>query len=377
MSTLTADPMEALALPEGMERGEEGKSRTRRRVRLHVFTPWADRLVAGTDYLAGLPAFDVNRNVADPADADLVRMARLDCDWHGENVRALGATAEPDKDFLPVQALGLAGLDELKTAAKPDDEEWWLVFTGQHPQLMAGRIGRDLRRLKARGVRVLYYAFDEASWTMPAFAEIARFLDVLIHDESPLEPVGQALLDPACHTVHRSWVANLVPFATPFNEEPEKKIIFLGSKLGLTPHRQRQIEFLANRFKDRFTAICDHSLPVADRAALTRYKVGFCPEGRKFTTPSMQRTHTDRPFWAGAMGLVPVSEDSESGGRLQELHETGLIYRYPHADLAALAEQCEQALECDVALRRRIYRHFNRHETIGAVVASALHAAGA
>jgi hypothetical protein len=255
---------------------------------------------------------------------------------------------------------------------KPQDEEWWLVFSGQHPQMLAGMIGKLLAILAQRGVQTLYYAFDEASRTMPSFAEIAPHLAVLIHDEKPLAYAAQAALRRDCLAIHRSWVANLVPFATPFAELPEEKIIFLGSKLGLTPHRQRQIDFLSKRFRDKFTAICDHSLSVADKARLTCYKVGFCPEGRKFTTDAMRYTHTDRPFWAGALGLIPVSEDSKTGGRLEELHQADLILRYPHADLKALGEVCERALAADVDYRRKIYNHFNHHETISAVVASAL-----
>lgn len=344
----------------------------RRRIRLFVFSPWADRLQDGGAYLAGITSVDVAKRVSNPNDAALVKMARLDCDWHGENVRALGSTVDDTIEFLPVQALGKSGLADLMGLTKPTDEEWWLVFTGQHPQMLAGMAGKLLAILAQRGVRTLYYAFDEASRTMPCFAEIAPHLAVLIHDEKPLASAAQAVLRRDCCVVHRSWVANLVPFATPFAERPEEKIIFLGSKLGLTPHRQRQIDFLSRVFRDKFTAICDHSLSVADKASLTRYKVGFCPEGRKFTTEAMRYTHTDRPFWAGALGLVPVSEDSKAGGRLQELHQANLILRYPHADLKALGAICERALAVDVDHRRKIHDHFNRHETISAVLVSAL-----
>ena len=342
-------------------------------MRLFVFTPWAGHLQDGAEYLRNLPASDITKQVTNPADAVLLQMARLDCDWHGENVRAIGAAAADNIEFLPVRALGQAGLADLLAASKPADEEWWLMLTGQHPQLMAGIIGRLLGLLIRRGVRTLYYAFDEASRTMPAFAEIAPHLDLLIHDELPL---AAPALRPGCRLVHRSWVANLVPFATPFIEDPEDKIIFLGSRLGLTPHRQRQIDYLQKEFRDKFTAICDHSLPVSARAGLARHKVSFCPEGRKFNTASMRYTHTDRPFWAGALGLVPVSEDSRAGGRLEELHRAGLILRYPHGDLKALGEACEQALAAGPELRRRIYEHFNRHEVIGAVVAAELMACG-
>jgi hypothetical protein len=373
MNTMMSRPPGS-ASPHSDSPSGNGESRppAQRRVRLFVFSPWAEKLEDGSAYVAGLPEFDVKRRVTNADDPALVQMARLDCDWHGENVRALGAAAHPDINFLPVQALGKSGLADLMGAAKPADEEWWLVFTGQHPQMMAGMIGKVLNHLVARGVQVLYYAFDDASRSMPAFSEIARNLAVLIHDELPLAPPIQALLNRKCRQIHRSWVANLVPFASPFVEEPEKKIVFLGSKLGLTLHRQKQIDFLTQKFKDRFTAICDHSLSVAERTRLSRFKVGFCPEGRKFTTPSMQRTHTDRPFWAGTLGLVPVSENSRAGGRLEELYESGLILRYTHGDLKALGERCEQALECSADFRRGIYAHFNQHETIGAVVAAAL-----
>jgi hypothetical protein len=103
--------------------------------------------------------------------------------------------------------------------------------------------------------------------------------------------------------------------------------------------------------------------------------VSVCPEGRKFTTPAMSASHTDRPFWSGCLGLVPVSEDSRSGGRLEELHQAGKILRYPHGDLEELAHACERALAMSVAERRAIYNYFNRHETVGTVVADAIAAA--
>jgi len=343
-----------------------------RRVQLFVFNPWAGRLQDGAEYLRELPTMEVAKRVTNPADAALVQMARLDCDWHGENVRALGAAAVEGMAFLPVQTVGKPGLADLLVATKPADEDWWLVLTGQHPQMMVGMIGKVMDHLSMHGVRIMYYAFDDASRTMPAFSEIARHLDILIHDEQPLAPPIQAQLRPDCLTIHRSWVANLLPFASPFVEQPEKKIVFLGSKLGLTAHRQRQINFLGKKFGDRFTAICDHSLSVAGRTDLSRFQVGLCPEGRKFTTGSMKHTHTDRPFWAGTLGLVPVSEDSRPGGRLEALHQAGLIMRYPHGDLPALGRICEEALECSSEHRRKIYDHFNRHETIGAVVSAAL-----
>jgi hypothetical protein len=246
---------------------------------------------------------------------------------------------------------------------------------GQTPQGLGSAAGPLCDFVKKFGVRVLYYAFDEASRSMPCFRKIAPYLDVFIHDEAPLDPAGAAALRPDCADLHRSWVANFVPFSVPFNDAPEEKVLFLGSQLGLTPHRQRQLDFLRKRFHDRVVDHHDHSVSVAARGALNRFKVGFCPEGRMFASPAMSATHTDRPFWSGCLGLVPVSEDSRAGGRLEELHHSALIVRYPHGDLRALADACERALALSVADRRRIYEHFNRHETVGSVVGEAIVAA--
>src|SRR5262249_41350654 len=89
----------------------------------------------------------------------------------------------------------------------------------------------------------------------------------------------------------------------------------------------------------------------------------------------MALSHTDRPFWCGCLGLVPVSENSREGGRLEELHRDGLIVRYAHGDLEDLARACERALALTPADRRRIYDHFNRYETVGQVVAGEIAAA--
>jgi hypothetical protein len=347
-----------------------------RRVRVIHFCPWAGRLQDGGAFLHALPQFDVRPRVSNPWDPALLQMARLDCDWHGENVRAFAAMHHDGLEFLPLQTVGVAGaLDALVTPVGPHEERW-LVISGQHPQMLGASAERLLAAYEQHGIRILYYAFDEAGRTMPCFSAIAPHLSVLIHDEAPLAPAARSALRPGCLALHRSWVANLVPFAAPFCEEPEERILFLGSKLGLTPHRQRQIDYLQGRFRDRFTAICDHSLPVSQRLGLGRHKVGFCPEGRKFGVAAMGRTHTDRPFWSGCLGMVPVSEDSRPGGRLEELHRAGLIRRYPHGDLRALGEACERALAAPVEARRRIYEHFNRCETVGTVVAEAIHAAG-
>jgi hypothetical protein len=301
--------------------------------------------------------------------------ARLDCDWYAENTRCFAHLSDASVEFLPAWVCGPLGLVEVAQAPRELGEERWLITMGHQPQSLGQQAGRAFELLARTGVRHLYYAFDEASRFMACFRDIAPHLDVLIHDESPLDPAGRARLKPGGCTVHRSWVANVIPYAVPFIEEPEEKILFLGSQLGLTPHRKRQFDFLQKKFKDHFVAFHDHSVAVGDRNHLNRFKVGLCPEGRKFTTPTMAQTHTDRPFWSGCLGLVPVSENSLSGDRLEELHRAGLILRYSHGDLASMAARCEEALAMPNPTRRDIYEHYNKYETIGSVVAAAVAAA--
>lgn len=324
---------------------------------------------------------DLTPLVSEPHDGALMLKARLDCDWQGENVRAFSSMSHPRIEFLPAWVAGIKGMVELAQVcmtgqapgAAPSGEERWLVIMDQQPQALKDTAGRFFSFFRKCGMRVLYYAFDEASRAMPCFRDIAPHIDILIHDEFPLDPAGAALLRPDCRTLHRSWVANVLPFSTPFVESPERKIVFLGSEMGVTPHRRRQIDFLRQRFGSTFTAIHDHSVPVSERHRFAeKFTVSLCPEGRMFSTRAMSLTHTDRPFWSGCLGLVPVSEDSATGGRLEELHRQQLIVRYPHGDLNALAKACERALETPATERRRIYDYYNRHETVGTVVAELL-----
>lgn len=343
-----------------------------RRLRLCYFNTWAGPLEPAAAYLARVPGLDLRPLVSDPRDRALLQKARLDCDWYAANTRCFAALRHPALDLRPAWVTGKAGLLDLAKAPREPGEERWLIVMAHQPQALGDLAGKVFAFLAKSGVRILYYAFDEASREMPCFGDIAPSLDVLIHDEFPLAEAGAARLRSDCRRLHRSWVANFTSCEAPFNEAPEPRIYFLGSQLGLTPHRQRQIDFLKKTFKDRFVASTDHTTPVDARAALNRYQVGFCPEGRKFATPAMAATHTDRPFWSGCLGMVPVSEDSRTGGRLEDLHRAGLIVRYPHGDLPALAAACERALALTPGERRRIYDHFNAHETVGAVVLGAL-----
>ena len=346
-----------------------------RRIRICYFNNWAGGLEPAADYVARVPGLDLQRAVANPRDQELLRKARLDCDWYAANARCFAAMRHERIEFLPAWVTGKAGVLDLAKAPREPGEERWLITMAHQPQALGDLAGKVFALLAKSGVRHCFYAFDEASRFMPCFNDIAPHLDVLIHDELPLAEKGGALLKPGAIVQHRSWVANFAPGEAVFNAAPEEKIYFLGSQLGLTPHRQRQIDFLAKKFKDRFVASHDHSTPVDERAALNRYKVGLSPEGRKFTTPAMSATHTDRPFWSGCLGMVPLSENSRAGDRLEALHTAGLIVRYDHGDLTALAGACERALAMSTAERKLIYDHFNARETVGAVVAAALAAA--
>lgn len=342
------------------------------RIRIVHFSVWAERVEDAAIFLNRLPLLDLTSRIAKSGDPELLRMARLDCDWHGENSRAFAAMTHPAIEFMPAQVTGAAGLFDLTQPHAGDGVERWLVFDGQGPQKLAAVLGKLIPLLVRNGLRIAWYSFDESSRTTDAFKEIAPFLDLLIHDELPLDPTGRLLLRRNCITLHRSWVANVVPFTVPFNAAPEDKIIFLGSKLGLTDHRKRQIDFLARVFRDRFVPVTDHSIFVAERTKLNRYKASFCPEGRKFTTPAMSQTHTDRPFWSGCMGLIPISENSREGGRLESLAEQRLLRRYSHGSLPELKAACDRALNTSTEDRKRIYDHYNRAETVGVVLAAAL-----
>lgn len=351
---------------------ESARRPLRRRVRICYFNTWVGPLEDAAGYLARVSALDLRPFVADERSGDLLRKARLDCDWYAENARCFAAMRHQEIEFLPAWVTGRAGILDLAKAPRAPGEERWLITMAHQPQALAPLAGKSFALLAKLGVRHLFYAFDEASRFMPCFAEIAPHLDVLIHDEAPLHPEYAVRLKPGCVTQHRSWVANLLPEAAEFNPVPENKIYFLGSEMGLTGNRRKQIEFLRGKFKDRFLASYDHSTPVNGRAALNRYKVGLCPEGRKFATPAMSATHTDRPFWSGCLGMVPVSEDSATGGRLEALHHAGLIVRYANSDLKSLEQACERALALPDEARRKIYEHFNAHETVGTVAAAAI-----
>jgi hypothetical protein len=341
----------------------------RPKLRIFYFSTWLQELVAAKLHLKDIPTLDLSTRVTNPNDPELLRLARLDSTWDAECLRCFARMQHPELEFLSPFITGPLGLIPLLKNAPTSDTNW-LIFTGQRPSSVDSSVRRVLELFTQGGSKVLYWSFDEASRNMSCFAtEVAPYLSILIHDEFPLADHVQMALPKTCLSVHRSWSANIIPFSYPFVEDVEKKIVFLGSKLGFTTHRKEQVEALQKYFKDRFQAIYDHSVPVTERGNFGKIKVHFCPEGRMFHTEGMRFSHTDRPFWSGCLGQIPVVEDSKWGGRLDDLFQKKLIQRYPHGDIKSLIEQCENALEASDERRREIYTYFNEFETIGSVAA--------
>ncbi len=343
----------------------------KRQIRVIFFSPrWGVGLQNAIEYLRQLPQRDLRPKVDRPDDAELLNMARLDCDWDGECLRAFAEMRHPDLEFQPALIADVQGLLDFVKQGQFRPAAPWLVLTDQSPEYVKQVVGKLFRIFRHEGGRILYWSYDETSRTMPCFAsEVAPHLSVFLHDESPLSEEGIKALPRSCRTVHMSWVANIVPFAYPFQEKVEERIVFLGSKMGATPHRLEQINRLKKHFKDRFEAIIDYSVPVGERGRFSGIKVHLCPEGRKFSTPGMRLTHTDRPFWSGCMGQVPVIEDSKLGGRLDSLVEKGVVIRYAHGSVDSMIAACEWALDIDLDARRRIYEYFNLEGTVGPVAA--------
>lgn len=338
-------------------------------VRILYYSTWCDGVMDAKEYLTdALSKRDLASRVSDRKNPDLIRLARLDCDWDAECLRCFSQMQHERVEFLPAMIISPLGWVDLLKRGLNKGEQTWLIMIGQRPATIDSGIVQVLEIFTKMGGKVFYWAFDEASRQMKCFNAIAPYLNVLIHDEDPIEPSASSLLS-GCKVVHHSWVANIVPFSIPFQEEVESKIVFLGSRLGMTPNRHKQIETLQNHFKDRFQPYFDHSIPVSERASFSKIKVHLCPEGRMFTTPGMSKTHTDRPFWSGCMGQVPVVENSSSGDRLNELHQENVIYRYRHGDLSDLIQACEKALEIPDRQRKRIYDYFNEKETVGPIAA--------
>ena len=165
---------------------------SRRRIRLCYFNQWAGPLAPAADYLARVPSLDLRPLVADPRDRELLRKARLDCDWYAANTRCFASMRHDRLDFLPAWVAGPKAVLDLARAPREAGEERWLITMAHQPQQLGDLAGKVFAFLTKAGVRHGFYAFDEASRFMPCFNDIAPHLDVLIHDESPLADPGQA-----------------------------------------------------------------------------------------------------------------------------------------------------------------------------------------
>lgn len=339
-------------------------------IRIFYFSTWADDAEDAAHYLKYLPKKDISSLVIRPDDSDLVHKARLECDWEAENLCSFAAMYHPSLQFAEAQVVGTAGLSRLAKETAPSSEMWWLIFIGQQPQIHAGIIGKVFRQITKKGHKIFYWSFDEASRKMSCFKEeVAPYISVLVHDEAELDETIAATLPADCIRRHNSWLANIVPFSLPWSPTTKPQIVFLGSSNGLSPHRQAQIKYLRDYFKETFLPIFDASIPVFERSLFNQYHVHWCPEGQHFTTFSTRYTHTDRVFWSGCLGQVPVVENSRWGGRLDPLLEADVIYRYEHGDLKGLTQACELALQTPHEKRREIYNYFNTHQTIGPLAA--------
>jgi hypothetical protein len=128
-------------------------------VRLWIYCPWAGRPGPAEEYLADLANVNLSHRLGHASDPRLLRMARLDCDWQGENVRCFAALRHPGLEFRPAQVLGASGLAEFVNgfAHHPAGENWWLVFTGQQPgELPPGVAAKVAAFTRRNGGRVLF-----------------------------------------------------------------------------------------------------------------------------------------------------------------------------------------------------------------------------
>jgi len=80
-----------------------------------------------------------------------------------ENARTFAAMSHPTLEFRDAWVVGAQGLQTLASTPAAEDEERWLVLMAQHPEAFGHVAGKLLSFLRRRGIRVLYYAYDEAT----------------------------------------------------------------------------------------------------------------------------------------------------------------------------------------------------------------------
>ncbi|HEY5229122.1 MAG TPA: hypothetical protein VIJ19_11305, partial [Opitutaceae bacterium] len=134
-----------------------------RRIRICYFNAWAKGLEDAASYVEGVPYIPVASFVTNAGDGALLTKARLDCDWYGENTRIFSGLRHEGLEFLPAKVCGLAGVAEVAAYPREEGEERWFVTMGQQPQALGPVAAKAFELLRRKGVRHLYYAFDEAS----------------------------------------------------------------------------------------------------------------------------------------------------------------------------------------------------------------------
>jgi len=343
----------------------------KKKVRICYYNEWADGLYSYDNY-KNIYLSGIEGKMSDPDDPDLLIKGQRDCEWHFEVMKCFSKIYDEHFEFSESYVVGTSNLLDYMNLNTSPNEDKWILYIAQKPALFGHRVGEIFELLKKNGLKILYYSFDDASRTMNYYKDLAPFLDILIHDEFPLSVEVQNKLNSSCIIMHKSWVANVVPWSVSYNEKPLKSILYLGSAQGLTKERSNQLTYLKNKYKDKFISFTNHSISFQEREQLNKYKVSLCPEGRHFKTKSMSSSHTDRPFWSGCFGLVPVIENSVHGDRLNELHERGLLVRYANNNLSDLIEACDSALNTDDQKRRLIYECYNSEFTIGKILCEAL-----
>ncbi len=113
-----------------------------RRIRVCYFNAWAAGLEPAAAYLPRVPAMDLRPLVTNPLNPDLLRKARLDCDWYAANTRCFAALRQPELEFLPAWVTGKAGLLDLAKAPREPGEERWLITMAHQPQALGELAGK-------------------------------------------------------------------------------------------------------------------------------------------------------------------------------------------------------------------------------------------
>ena len=343
----------------------------KKKITICYYNDWADGLYSYHDYKS-IYLTGVEAKISGSNERELLIKGQRDCEWNFEVFKCFSKIYHEYFEFEKSYVVGTRNLLDYIELNSTISEERWIIFSAQNPAILEHKVGEIFQLFKKSGLKILYYSFDDASRKMNHYKELAPYLDILIHDEFPLANIVENKLSNKCLIMHKSWVANVVPWSVTYNEKPIQSVLFLGSTNGLTKERSDQLLYLKDIFKDKFVCSTDHSVSFLDREKLNKYKVSLCPEGRHFKTASMSSSHTDRPFWSGCFGMVPVVENSTHGDRLNELNKRGLLVRYSNNNLNALIEACEAALNTNDQKRRQMYECYNGEYTIGKVICEAL-----